>query len=98
MKSIQNLGLKAILLALDKIAGLSSLHQSVHPKKFSEGDLVLLYDQASETLGERKFKFMWHGPYIVKRLLEKGAYELVYHKGIALAKPRNGLYIKKYYV
>ena len=65
--------------------------------KFSEGDLVLLYDQASEPLGAGKFNPMWHGPYIVKRVLDKGDYELVYYKGTSLAKPINGLYIKNYY-
>ena len=39
---------------------------------------------------------MWHGPYVVKHLLEKGAYELVDYEGIALPNPRNGLYLKKY--
>ena len=29
--------------------------KSIHPRKFSEGDLVLLWDQAKETLGEGKF-------------------------------------------
>ena len=69
----------------------------VCPRKFSEGDLVLLWDQDKEPLGVGKFNPMWHGPYMVKRVLEKGAYELVDYEGTTLAKPRNGLYIKKYY-
>jgi len=40
--------------------------QSVSPRSFIEGDLVLLYDQAQENLGASKFQPMWHGPYIVK--------------------------------
>ena len=40
---------------------------------------------------------MWHGPYVVKSVLEKGTYELVYYEGTALVEPRNGLYLKKYY-
>ena len=71
--------------------------KSVHPRKFSEGDLVLLWDQAKEPLGEGNFNPMWQGPYVVKRVLEKGAYELVDYEGTALAEPRNGLYLKKYY-
>ena len=51
--------------------------KSVHLRKFSEGDLVLLWDQAKEPLGAGKFNPMWCGPYIVKCVLEKGAYELV---------------------
>ena len=58
-------------------------------------DLFLLWDQDKEPLG--KFNPMWHGPYVVKHVLEKGSYELVDYEGIALAEPRNGIYIKKYY-
>ena len=71
--------------------------KSVCPRRFSEGDLVLLWDQAKEPLGASKFNPMWHGPYVVKRVLDKGAYELVDCEGTTLAKPRNGLYLKKYY-
>ena len=48
-------------------------------------------------MGVGKFNPMLHGPYVVKRVLEKGAYELVDYEGIALVEPRNGLYLKKYY-
>jgi hypothetical protein len=40
---------------------------------------------------------MWCGPYIIKRVLDKGAYKLVDYDGIPLSEPRNGLYLKKYY-
>ena len=40
---------------------------------------------------------MWRGPYVVKHVLEKGAYELVDYEGTALVEPKNGLYLKKYY-
>jgi hypothetical protein len=40
---------------------------------------------------------MWQGPYIVRRVLEKGEYELVDYDGIPFSEPRNGLYLKKYY-
>jgi hypothetical protein len=49
----------------------------VKPHVFSEGDLVILYEQDHDLLGPEKFEAMWRGPYIVKRVLEKGAYELV---------------------
>ena len=71
--------------------------KSVHPRRFSEGDLVLLWDQPKEPLGEGKFNPMWHGPYVIKRVLENGAYELVDSKRTALAEPRNGLYLKRYH-
>eukprot|EP00253_Pinus_taeda_P026958 PITA_26958 len=70
---------------------------SVNPRSFVEGDLVLLYDQASDKLGAGKLEPMWHGPYIVKRVLQKGAYELINYEGNPLDRPRNGLYLKKYY-
>ena len=38
----------------------------VRPWNFSEGDLILLYEQANEPLGVGKFNPVWHGPYIVK--------------------------------
>ena len=55
--------------------------KSIHLRKFSEGDLVLLWDQAKEPLGVGNFNPMWHGPYMVKRVLEKGTYNLVDLKG-----------------
>ena len=72
-------------------------NNSICPRRFNEGDLVLLWDQAKEPLGVGKFNPMWHGPYMVKRVLEKGTYDLADYEGIALAEPRNGLYLKKYY-
>jgi hypothetical protein len=71
--------------------------RSVHPWIFSEGNLVLVYDQDNDPLGERKFKPMWFGPFIVKEVLKKGAYHLVEFEGNVLAEPRNGIYLKKYY-
>eukprot|EP00253_Pinus_taeda_P024275 PITA_24275 len=73
------------------------LDKNVKPRVFSEGDLVLLYNQESDKLGAGKFKSLWMGPYIVKRVLEKGAYELMDYDEIPLAQPRNGLYLKHYY-
>jgi hypothetical protein len=48
-------------------------------------------------MGAGKFKPMWFGPFIIKEVLKKGAYHLVDFEGNALAEPRNGLYLKKYY-
>ena len=71
--------------------------RTVQPRSFNEGDLVLTYDQKHDKLGEGKFESMWHGPYIVSRVLEKGAYELVDYDGIPLGEPWNGIYLKRYY-
>jgi hypothetical protein len=38
----------------------------VKPHAFSEGDLVLLYEQDHDLFGAGKFEPMWHGPYIIK--------------------------------
>ena len=40
---------------------------------------------------------MWYGPFIVSKVLEKGAYELMDYDGVPFGKPRNGLYLKRYY-
>ena len=72
--------------------------KSVCPRIFSEGDLVLLYDQASEPIGVGKFNPMRNGPYVVKWVLERGTYELEDYERTTLEEPRNGLYLKKYYV
>jgi hypothetical protein len=69
----------------------------VCPRIFSEGDLVLVYDQDKDPLGAGKFKPMWFRPFIIKEVLKKGAYRLVDFEGNALVEPRNGLYLKKYY-
>ena len=58
----------------------------------------MTYDQTNEKLGAGKFEsILWHGLYIVSRVLEKGAYELVDYDMIPLGEPRNGLYLKRYY-
>ena len=57
----------------------------------------MIYDQANNKLGAGKFEPMWHGPYIFKGQLAKGAYELIGFDVVSLGKPRNGLYLKRYY-
>ena len=74
-----------VVLEVNKHHVKSQYNNFVCPRKFSEGDLVLLWDQASEPLGKGNFNPMWHGPYVVKRVWEKGAYELVDYEGMALA-------------
>ena len=89
--------LAALVIEAQKNQVKAHFDQMVSPRSFIEGDLVLLYDQAHEKLGAGKFQPMWHGPYIVKRVLKNGAYELIDYEGLPLAQPRNGLYLKKYY-
>ena len=59
--------------------------KNFQPRIYSEGDLVLLYNQEADVIGIGKFEPLWHGPYIFKRVLAKGAYELVDYDGIPLA-------------
>ena len=89
--------LAALVIQAQKKRVKAHFDQFVSPCSFVEGDLVLLYDQAHDKLGAGKFQPMWHGPYIVKRVLRNGAYELIDYEGVPLAQPRNGLYLKKYY-
>ena len=70
---------------------------SMRPHIFSEGDLVLFYDQDKDALGEGKFKPLWYNPYIISKVLKKGAYEFVDCEGNKLARPHNGLYLKQYF-
>ena len=69
----------------------------VKPRIFSERELLLLWDQDKEPLGAGKFMSMWLGPYVVSKVLNKGAYKLIDFEGNKLPEPRNGLYLKKYY-
>ena len=71
--------------------------KSVKPRIFFEGELVLLWDLDKEPLGEGKFRSMWLWPYVMSKVLKKGAYELIDFEGNKLPKPRNGFYLKKYY-
>ena len=71
--------------------------KSVQPRVFNEGDMVLTYHQRHDKLGKEKFESMWYGPFIISKVLEKSAYELVDYYGIPFGKPRNGLYLKRYY-
>lgn len=43
----------------------------VHPRVFSKGDLVLVYDQDKDTTGAGKFKPLWYGPFIITKVLKK---------------------------
>ena len=71
--------------------------RTVQPLTFKLGILVSVYVQDHDKLGERRLEPMWHGPYIVKKVLQKGSYELVNYDGNPLNEPRNGIYLKKLY-
>ena len=71
--------------------------KSIQPRVFNERDIVLIYDQKHEKLGKGKFESMWYGPYVISRVLEKGAYEIMDYDGIPFGNPRNGIYLKRCY-
>ena len=71
--------------------------KSVQPHALNKGDLVLTYDHRYDKLGKGKLESMWYGPFVISRVLDKGAYKIVDYDGIPLGKPRNGLYLKRYY-
>ena len=56
-----------------------------------------MYDQVHDKLGARKFQPIWHGSYIIKRVLKNEAYELIDYEGHRLDQPKSGFYLKKYY-
>ena len=89
--------LAALVIKAQKKQVRAHFDQSVSPHSFVEGDLVLLYDQSHDNMGASKFQPMWHRPYIVKCVLQNGAYEFIDYEGHPMDQPRNGLYLKKYY-
>ena len=48
--------------------------KSVQPRVFNEGNMVLTYDQKHGKLRKGKLESMWYGPYIMRKVLGKGAY------------------------
>ena len=75
----------------------ATFDRHVNLLSFNEGDLILAYDIAHDTLGHGKFESLWNGPYIVRHCLTKGTYLLASPKGYPLKEPINGLYLKKFY-
>ena len=75
----------------------SQYDQSIQSHLYSQGDLVVTYNQQHDKLVGGKLESMWHGPYIVNLVLEKGAYELIDYDGIPLGEPLNRIYLKRYY-
>ena len=70
--------------------------KSVQPRVFNEKYQVLTYDHKHDKLGKGKLELMWYGPYIIIKVREKGAYDLVEYDGIPFRQPHNGLYLKRY--
>ena len=67
-------------------------------RTFQEGELVLALRRP--ILGRHvgpKFSPNWEGPYVIEKVHEGGAYQLIDHEGKHPMPPLSGRYIKKYY-
>ena len=67
----------------------------VHSDAFPEGDMVLVYEWDHDEIGYSELKLMLLGPYILRRVLNKGVDELEDIEGKIL-RPRNRIYLKRY--
>ena len=73
--------------------------QTVHPRAFTEGQLVL---KAAEHVrknipGPSKFTLKWEGPYIIRKAYDSGYYYLTKEDRMVLTNPINGKWLKQYY-
>ena len=85
------------MIKASKTRSKSHYEPHVHPHTFSEGDLVLVYDQDNDKLGKGKFGSMWYGQYVIHRFLRKGKYILANSDNHLLKNPCNRLYLKRLY-
>ncbi|XP_074277940.1 uncharacterized protein LOC141601545 [Silene latifolia] len=75
-----------------------ALNKKVKPRKIKEGDLVLKSVRALLPVDPRgKFKPIWAGPYLVKRILKGGGVRLTDLDGNDFSNPTNLDQLKKYY-
>ena len=73
--------------------------KSTRIRQFVKGELVLVLRRP--ILGKQagpKFQPKWEGPYIIQKVFQGGAYQLVDHLGERVMPPINGRYLKKYYI
>ena len=73
--------------------------QTVHPRAFMEGQLVLRAVEHVRKNVPRPSKFApkWEGPYIIKEAHDSEYYYLTKEDGTALMDPINGKWLKQYY-
>ena len=73
--------------------------QAVHPRAFTEGQLVLrTAKHVRRNLPEpSKFALKWEGPYIIREAHDSGYYYLSKEDGIVLEDPINEKCLKQYY-
>ena len=66
-------------------------------RQFKKGELVLIPPQQLGKKTPGKFKPKWDGPYVIEKVFEGGAYQLIDQDGQRVSTPLNGRYLKKYY-
>ena len=72
--------------------------KSARIRTFQQGELVLALKRP--ILGHHhgpKFSPNWEGPYVIEKVYQGGAYQLINHEGERPMPPINGRYLKKYY-
>ena len=86
-------------LELYRIQMSRAYDKAVRHRAFKEGDLVLVLKRpiivAHKSRG--KFEPKWEGPYVIEKVYDGGAYQLVDHDGKRPIPPINGRFLKKYY-
>ena len=67
-------------------------------RQFTQGELVLVLRRPiiGRHIGP-KFQSNWEGPYVIEKVFDGGAYQLVNQDGERVMPPINGRYLKKYY-
>ncbi|XP_059658576.1 uncharacterized protein LOC132304893 [Cornus florida] len=92
------------LNALDNIIAqkkkvMRAYNKKIKAKTFVKGDLVwqVKFPPGVKSLEYRKWTPNWEGPYLVERVIGKGAYRLMDIDGGSHRHPVNGLYLKEYH-
>ena len=73
--------------------------QTIHPRAFTKGQLVLRAAEhvRKNVLRPSKFALKWEGPYIIRKAHDNGYYYLTKEDGIVLTDPINGKRLKQQY-
>ncbi|XP_059078041.1 uncharacterized protein LOC131876618 [Cryptomeria japonica] len=67
------------------------------PRKFMQGDQVLLWDKRRETRGAHgKFESLWKGPFLIHEVKGSNSFKLAYMDGTILPSSYNGQDLKLY--
>jgi hypothetical protein len=86
-------------LVLEKKQVARAYNKRTRGLSFKEGELVwkVVLPFGEKVRGCGKWSPRWEGPFLIDRILVKGAYHLRYVDGELHLNPINGRYLKKYY-